>query len=326
MSVPTITTIAPAAGPTGGRQLVTITGTNFRLPTPYAGTGVAPVPDPTVSVTFGGVAATDVQVAAATEVTCLTPVGDHGVAGAPKACAVVVSNLDDDGDVIAGEVATRATGYTYQLAKLTVASDLERVTKTLIAEFARQVCPTAVTIVDTDYDSDTVDGLNIPDTAKQPCVVIQGPQMVHAPQWGEASGGVIEDVVDATHANLRAPAVWMDLIYAITVITDSTATLHRLMADGREFLRRAPTLPVLRDASDATQGYVEFQIWPTEEPRNTTVPRLSNLKTFTFGVIVHGVPLEGTRGDDDALVVAKTTTAETIDTSPEQLEVDTVPA
>lgn len=82
---PTLTAIAPAAGPTAGATAVTLTGTEFG-----AGT----------TVTIGGVAATSVVAASGTSLTAVTPAG---VAGAAN---VVVTKAD-------GQPATLAGGYTY---------------------------------------------------------------------------------------------------------------------------------------------------------------------------------------------------------------------
>lgn len=79
-----ISTLSPATGPAAGGTVVDINGTNL--------TGVE-------GVTFGGAAATDVQVVSATRVRATTP------AHAAGAVDVVVS--DDAGDV------TKTGGFTY---------------------------------------------------------------------------------------------------------------------------------------------------------------------------------------------------------------------
>ena len=44
----------------------------------------------------------------------------------------------------------------------------------------------------------------------------------------------------------------------------------------------------------------------------TTVPNLSNLRTFALGLVVRGVPIAGTRGDDDARVFDRAYPTDTI--------------
>jgi hypothetical protein len=93
MPIPTITTVAPAAGSVGGATPVTLTGTNFTAPN-------------VTNVTFGGVPAIQLVVVSATSLTCVTP---------PHAAAAV--------DVVATNTAgsgTLAAGYTYAAAAPTV--------------------------------------------------------------------------------------------------------------------------------------------------------------------------------------------------------------
>lgn len=96
--------------------MVTLTGTNFKVPTlDYS----IPTPTnitPTVSVTIGGRAARRVDVISATEVRVLTPRYWHRDprADAYSAVDIVLSNLDSNGAVISGEVVTKASSYTYQ--------------------------------------------------------------------------------------------------------------------------------------------------------------------------------------------------------------------
>ena len=82
---PTVTSINPTSGTTGGGTPVTITGTGF-----LAGATVA----------FGGTAATGVTVASSTSITATTP------AHAAGAVNVVVTNTD-------AQSGTRTNGYTY---------------------------------------------------------------------------------------------------------------------------------------------------------------------------------------------------------------------
>jgi len=58
--LPTVTKVSPSSGPAAGGTTVTITGTNFATP---------------ATVTFGGVAATGVQVLSPTQLTAISPAG-----------------------------------------------------------------------------------------------------------------------------------------------------------------------------------------------------------------------------------------------------------
>lgn len=83
MAVPTITSISPNVGHTGGRTLIALAGTNFRLPTAPAPTGPTTPPPPSVRVLVGGQAAEGVLVESATLLYCLTPENDEVVVATP---------------------------------------------------------------------------------------------------------------------------------------------------------------------------------------------------------------------------------------------------
>ncbi len=85
--LPAITKVEPDKGTKAGGQEVTVTGENF-------------CEDGDVTVTFGGVEATDVSVVSSTEITCKTPAHD------PAKVDVVVTNPD-------GKSAPLTEGYEY---------------------------------------------------------------------------------------------------------------------------------------------------------------------------------------------------------------------
>ena len=84
--LPTVSSVSPNSGPTGGGTAVTITGANFA-----AG----------ATVTFGGTAATNVVVVSATQITATTPAGSAG------AVTVTVT--------VSGQSGSLANGFTYTL-------------------------------------------------------------------------------------------------------------------------------------------------------------------------------------------------------------------
>jgi phospholipase C len=85
LSAPSILSISPTSGPAAGGTPTTITGTNF-----VSG----------ATVTFGGVAATGVNVTSSTQITATTPAGTPGLVN------VVVTNPDH-------QSATLSNGYTF---------------------------------------------------------------------------------------------------------------------------------------------------------------------------------------------------------------------
>lgn len=116
MAVPTITSVSPATGPAAGGQLITIVGTNFRVPTLVYDIPASETITPTMSATIAGRACLDVRVISATELQLLTPRFWHQnpAVVAFTASDIVLSNLDLTGAVIAGETVTETGGYTYK--------------------------------------------------------------------------------------------------------------------------------------------------------------------------------------------------------------------
>jgi hypothetical protein len=100
-AVPTVTAVGPNNGTAAGGTAVTVTGTGFQSGIQQdASQGTVVQGGGTTGVTFGGAAATNVQVVSDTEITCTTP------AHAAGAVAVVVTTD-------AGASAPLAGGYTY---------------------------------------------------------------------------------------------------------------------------------------------------------------------------------------------------------------------
>jgi hypothetical protein len=89
VAVPTIDSISPATGPTGGLTLVDIVGSGFRLPPAPPPAGPTPPLRATVEVLVNGRRALDVQLLSPGRLTARTPPGDAGAAD------FVVRNLDD---------------------------------------------------------------------------------------------------------------------------------------------------------------------------------------------------------------------------------------
>lgn len=91
---PTLGTVSPTSGLTGGGTVLTLTGTNFRSG---------------ATVTVGGTAATAVTLVSATQLTATTPSHAAGVV------SVVVTNAD-------GQTATKTNAFTYVLPAPTIST------------------------------------------------------------------------------------------------------------------------------------------------------------------------------------------------------------
>lgn len=163
MATPVITSIAPARGPSSGQTLVTITGTGMRLPPPPPGTGpTSGRVAPTALVRIDGVPASRVTVRVdpdnppeGTIAMCLTP------PGTPGAADLVLANLDDAGQPIAGELVLVPGGFVYERADLAAESDLARLVRTLLRALKAQVLENVSLTVHIDFDDATGAGLHL---------------------------------------------------------------------------------------------------------------------------------------------------------------------
>jgi len=149
MATPTITTISPETGGTRGATLLEIAGTNFRCrPTAY---GLPPlVSGPTVRVTIGGHACPKVYPVSSSLLGVLTPrcvQNPNRAVDSPDydvfpPLDVVVTNLDDSGNPIAGESATLPLGFTYSrqlLGAPIVGTDLEPPVSQVLRAFVQDL-------------------------------------------------------------------------------------------------------------------------------------------------------------------------------------------
>jgi hypothetical protein len=294
MAVPTIITVTPAAGPTGGRTLVAIAGTNFRLPPDPPATGPVPVGNPTVSITFGGVPALRVRVFTSTLLVALTPIYDLG------AVAVQLKNLDDAGVPIVGEVATKTPGFTYARPSLTSESNLIRLVRALRQEMARQIIENVVLLTSTDYSSAPETG--VVTLATLPGIALLGPRKI--PSKGGEDNEPTEVQLSETVFDTLRPTRATDLSFDVVGVSDSDVELLNLLHATEAFFDRNPTLSMLRDPANPSAGTVEYglAIAPNGEFGVRSQANPSNVRNFTGAVVIQGFVLEGLAGVTDDLV------------------------
>lgn len=285
MAVPTINSVSPSSVWTGG-QLVTVTGTNFRLwVIPPTSSAKLPAPVPTMKVTIDGEECTQVEVESATKLYCRLPPHD------PGAGALTVTNLDDDGDPIAGETATLNAAVTFKRPDLTDAPDLERVNKQVIIELRRQVLENVLQFVSADYAETPYELAAI---SKVPALVLSGPSMVESDAFyrdnGQIhSGGYPDTTFDAFHA----PYV-VDLQYDLTAVTKNQKQLINLQAVVALFFDRNHVVRILRDVTDVNKGYVSYdmELQLGTQLRNTTEPNKDDIRSFITSFVIRGVNIE----------------------------------
>jgi len=267
----------------------------------------------------GGREATQVRVRAVDRLTFLSPIGDAGSAD------IVVRNLDDNGDPIAGEEATLAGGYTYRLPPLAAESDLARLVRTLLRELKRQVLPNVSLTVQTDFDAQTGDELHIAQLASLPALVLVGPELredrfYSLNQLQEVAGG------PGGTQRRRVPYT-VNLAFTIVGASDHTVELLNLMAATELFFHRNKFLEMDRSASSPLGGIVlyEMDLAPDGDLRVTSQPNSSNVRSFSGSFVVRGFDLEDLAGVADDAVTEQTAPAAAIVIAPPE-QLTTTPA
>lgn len=301
----------PVDGPVAGGHYVEIYGDGFRLPntdpvTVTVGDVVTADSVPSVRVTFGGVEAPRVDVLASNRIAVVTPpspltlmTGDQWGIGSVD---VVIENLDDNGDAIAGETVTVADGYTYRGVKLDSAteSDFARLVRTLLLELNRRVLSNVMLTVDTDFDSDTSSAFV--DIATLPAVILQGPRTAENRFY---SRNAASDALVGSDVHLRRKPHTVDLVFDILGVSNHPVEALNLMALCTQFVEGMPYIEMARDPDDSSQGVAryEFDFDGFSGFGLANRPNNSNLHTFSGSVVIRGFDFEGFAGFTRAEVI-----------------------
>lgn len=309
MAPPTVTSFSPARGHTGGKVFVAFVGTGFKLPDPPPeGVYPAPTPGPSVSVLFDGEEATEVRVEDEETLTCLAPpcplVDAQGLP-VPGTVDIVLTNLDANGDAIAGEQLVLETAFEYLRPDLGAKSFPQWALECLIRQFMLQVVPRVAFAVHTDYrDVDAIDHERIP---QAPCLVISDVDFVTNTTQSEQGPQEIT-LPNGRFVSRRAPDR-KDCELAIAGIANTTTEMMSLLVAMDRFFCKTPRLRVPKsiDNADPTAGVLELDLacFPLTPARVTGGGSESNLKTFARGITIVGIPFEdipGLPNESSALV------------------------
>ena len=299
MAVPSITSVTPSSGPTGGGLLVEVLGAGFQLSTQAESLGPTTHSRPTVRVLLSGRPARDVRVLAGGRLTCLIPAGDAANVD------VLVENVDATGAAILGEKAIAKNAFTYVRHALTTEADLTRLVRILLQEIKRQVLENVVLTVQTDFDADAGAELHLAQLAELPALVLIGPELTEnrffslnqLPEVTARSG---------RFAQRRVPYT-VDLGFTLIGVSDHTTELLNLMAATQLFFHRNKVLELDRDAANAGAGSVRYEmdLTPDGDLKVTSQPNESNIRSFSGRFVVRGFDLEDLAGVPDEGVVAR---------------------
>jgi len=328
MPVPTITAVTPSSGaPTGG-QLVQITGTNFRLPSPPAATIPAPPAPPSVRVLFGGVASRRVNVISATRVLVEVPkrsmpVGTDGQTTlGTEAVSITVENIDDSGVLIPGETVTAASAYTYTRPGVSYESgpySVTRVTALLIDLLRSEVLANTVLDTSTDYDPNT--STREIEVQKTPQLILTGPSL-RFNSFFTFRGAYPVTGINPGETFLKRRHRVVDLSYEIIGVTNSSVELNNLIELLEVVVDR--NVAVQFECTPGAGDFITLELrWasdPSYERQSEDPGMISDLRVFRGTVEIIGLPLTEIAGvDRDAIQEVGFEVVDTLLEAPSQI-------
>lgn len=296
MAVPTIDSVSPSSGHTGGKTLIEIAGTGFALPAAPPATGVTTAPQPSVRVLVGGLPCPAVWVLSSTSLRALTPIHDPSgipatdTAAAVPASDVTVLNLDASGDPISGETVTRSASFSFHrptFDSATTKSVAQIAVESLMTELQRQVHPNVQFQPHTDYDPDTGDGLNICDFATLPGIALMGLRLPTSKDIASREAPEID--IGGGLVAVRRPPVVRDVLLTLTVVSDSTSELLWLESVIKQVMAKNPSLRAQQAGAVLTDTSGAEVTWQIDYQRGDAVTfndRSAGVEWFTAEIAI----------------------------------------
>jgi hypothetical protein len=292
MALPTITSIQPARGPASGQTLITITGTGMRLPPqPPAGRPTKGGLPQTVEIRIGAQPATRVLVRedatnlGGTIATCLTP------AGTPGPADLIIQNLDDAGQPIAGEAVLLPSAFIYERTALSTESSLTRLVRTLLRAFKAQVIENVNLTVHTDFDASPEEGVHLAAVARLPALVLAGPELRQSRMYS-INQQPVRELRDGLALH-RVPYT-VDVGFTLIGMTDRTAELLNLMSLCTLFLHKNKHLLVAREPDAPEAGHVAYEMdfAPGGQFQVRSQASESNVRHFVGELVIRGFDID----------------------------------
>jgi hypothetical protein len=290
MATPTITNVSPATGPAAGGNLVTLTGTNFKIPV-LDFSIPTPAITPTVAVTVGGRAARRVDVISATEVRVLMPRLWHAdpETDSYSASDIVLTNLDENGDPISGESVTETGGYTYErwaLGPPRADPPMLKILRELIWALKLEVERNVYRTVHMDYAED--EAAVVIDHAKLPSIniILNMPKDVEYSQWDNYP----EEVdIDADTAAVYEGAITKMLQLNLYLSGEGSREATALTSSVEEWVQVNPELHVEADQDLYPGEEDDYPVEISRFPQSMNSPNESNVVSFSMQLQVRGI-------------------------------------
>lgn len=280
MAIPSITSVTPNRGHSGGGTVLRIVGTNFALPVAPASSGPVPAPPASVRVFIGGIEARRVRVASSTVLYVTTERRDPA-----KELTLEVRNVGPFGETIGAERAELLEAFEYARPIFTTPSDFERITKALLIELKRQVLEEVVLTAHVDWTDDPSSILRGVRDAKMPSVFLAGPTFRPNAVYRTNERARVE-LVDGVVLEHRAPKT-DDMVFTLGAIAEKQATALSLAAALSDFILRNPFLYVPR--AEGSSELVRFDLQGEGDVVLDSGNDESNIRTCSGTIAIAGV-------------------------------------
>lgn len=324
MAAPTFTSITPSSGWSAGRQLVEIRGTNFRLPTtqPVSTSGAAPRAPQSVRVLFGGVPARSVRVYSSTLLRVLTPqhwatrwwfdFGDKRVrAPGPQAppppgatlveesgtVDVTIENIDDDGDLIAGETITAPSAYSFVRPRLDQQGTWDRAVTAFVDALRVSIMDNVVDDADADYDVDTGEVRGLTSVSSLPAIALVNKNFDDSAD--QFSQGPDEEDGSGDYVLVRRAPIFTDFTCSLIGMSEDPLELRAMAELVRLFFQNQDEILIPKNPDVPAAGNYRLNLrrGPDETgTRESGRIGRTNLLIFTVQVLISGIPTESAPG------------------------------
>lgn len=293
MVAPTISSISPSEGHTGGKYVVRIDGSDFQLPPAPPSTGfVGGSWTPSMRVEFDGELATDVRVFSDSILTCVAPayLGDPAGIGSGVDVDVVVINLGPP-----EESTTEVDGFTYKRTNIARHDGIIRyVVRQLLLKMRREIINNIAITTSTDYDNSASDGLSFVYLAETPGIALFGPSLRENLDQMRKGRRTRQNVGALSYQKYLARK-YEDFLFEANMMTSGGGAQNELLNLMQEFLMFFETnryLEILSDSSDPNSEKRELELWLTGEPSTDDVITTKGTLAASASFEVRGVPVD----------------------------------
>lgn len=324
MATPTIATISPDKGHSGGQTLVRITGTGFQITPAGAAhpTGKLPTPPPSMRVLFDGVPARHVRVFSDTELYCQTPrhtadgwsfVAQNGTtrpapSSQPKSIPqgftvvqtefgtvdVTVQNIDPSGVLIPSEEATATRAFTFKRPRLDEFGSLLTVIEAFEEVLRNDVLPNVSFNPSVDYDKESGMMLGFIGLAERPGIALT--EVTILPSEDSRKEKIEVDGENGL-VIVRRPPIKKDIVLTVTMVADRLNELTSLIELVEHHFATNEGVTVPRDPNDPSKGTITYPYLtdPSGSQFSGRIGRTDQM-VATYGVSIQQVLLEAPPG------------------------------